>query len=66
MAHEIISQFILFIHSFPGSQSELIELLQKQLNEKDAEIKRLKASKLVYKRPIKHILQEVLWFKSKF
>ncbi|XP_055305223.1 chromosome-associated kinesin KIF4 [Sitodiplosis mosellana] len=41
-----------------GSQSELIELLQRQLDEKDAEIAKLKKSKLVYKRPIKQILQE--------
>lgn len=49
-----------------GSQSELIELLQKQLNEKDAEISKLRESKLVYKRPIRPILQEVIIFSLTF
>lgn len=36
-----------------------MELLQRQLQEKDVEIMKLKKSKLVYKRPIKQIIQEV-------
>lgn len=49
-----------------GSQSELIELLQKQLNEKDAEISKLRESNIVYKRTIRPILQEVILFSSIF
>ncbi|XP_031628535.1 chromosome-associated kinesin KIF4 [Contarinia nasturtii] len=42
-----------------GSQSELIALLQAQLNEKEAEIEQIRDSKLIYKRPIKQRIEEV-------
>lgn len=42
-----------------GSQSELVELLQEQLSEKEIQIEQLKMSKLIYKRPIRQRIEEV-------
>lgn len=61
--HRHEKRYVLFLTvSIPGSQSELIALLQKQLNEKEEEIKQIAESKLIYKRPIKQRFEEVFFF----
>lgn len=49
----------LIFNFISGSQSELIELLQRQLTEKEQEIEQIKMSKVVYKRPAPQRIEEV-------
>lgn len=57
-----ICDFSLTKHSIriiSGSQSAVIDLLQQQLSEKQAEIERIKKSKIRFKRPIRPRLEDV-------
>lgn len=60
-----IGDFSLTKHSIwiiSGSQSAVIDLLQQQLSEKQAEIERIKKSKIRFKRPIRPRLEDVTFW----